>query len=54
VANAVEIATLTTSVVAVAAILETATATVIVTVADAVEAAMTARKQNQRSLQMMS
>jgi hypothetical protein len=53
VANAAETATLTTSVVAVAAILETATAIVIVTEADAAETEMTAKKPNQRSLQMM-
>jgi hypothetical protein len=53
VANAVETATLTTSVVAVAVILETVIATAIVTVtADAVAAEMTVKKQNQRSPQM--
>jgi hypothetical protein len=34
------------------ATLETATVTAIVTVADAVETAMTVKRQNQRSLQM--
>jgi hypothetical protein len=43
---------LTTSVVAVAATLETATVTAIVTVADEVETAMTVKRQNQRSPQM--
>jgi hypothetical protein len=53
VANVAETVTLTTSDVAVAATPETATVTVIVTVEDAVETAMTAKKPNQRFLQMM-
>jgi hypothetical protein len=53
VANAAETATLMTSVVAAAAILETVIATAIVIVtADAVEAEMTVKKQSQRSPQM--
>jgi hypothetical protein len=44
---------LTTSVVAVAAILETAIVIAIVTVADAVETATTVKKPNQRSPQTM-
>jgi hypothetical protein len=53
VANVAETVTLTTSDVAVAATPETATVTVIVTVEDAVETAMTAKKPNQRFLQTM-
>jgi hypothetical protein len=53
VANAAETVTLTMSVVAVAATPETATVTAIVTAEDAVETAMTAKKPNQRFLQMM-